>query len=284
MTGVTSRWSSTGTTGSRRGLPLLVLAFTLGPVPAGAAASPRPADVMLDDPDPGRMVLGPTAVSHPRGRFRWTISDFLVHHLDYGLTDRLQVGMQSLLPVIYVGFFPQLKLSLAAGEGRYIALHIHGGIFWPYVEPETLRSLFTGRFALYGGGVILTKVMRPFTLNVALTAYGLRYGQKEFKYVIEGYQPITLSRVYYDNYWALLPSLGAGWQVSRRVKLNLEVHLPVGDFVDVGKIWLIMYGVRAFGRETYIDLSFVLPVYPDLGEIIRYIPLGIPLASVGLQW
>ncbi len=145
------------------------------------------------------------------------------------------------------------------------------------------------------GGVLLSGMGndQPFPvywdrllLNASLSAYGLRYGERQTMTIIDEktLKPTVLSRMEYGDYWALLPGAGLGWQVARHVKLNLEVHVPLADFADVGKVWLVMYGVRAFGRETFFDLSFVLPVYPGLGNIIKYIPLGIPLASVGLQW
>jgi hypothetical protein len=210
----------------------------------------------------------------------------MINHLDYGIGDRLLVGGQALLPVIYVGFFPQLKLAKRLGDDLYGAVHVHGGIFWPYVEPDILSSQFSGRFVLYGGGLLLTKRYQRLLLNAGLSAYGLHYGYRQTKTIIDEktFQPTVLSRMDYQDYWALLPGAGLGWQVARHVKLNLEVHVPLADFSDVGKVWLIMYGVRAFGRETFFDLSFVLPVYPGLGDIIKYIPLGVPIASVGLQW
>lgn len=221
-----------------------------------------------------------------RGRFRWTISDLLINHLDYGIGERVQLGVQALLPVIYVGFFPQLKLSTRLGDELHGAVLVHGGLFWPYVEPEMLSNQFSGRFLLYGGGLLLTKCYRRLLVNASLSAYGLRYGERQTLTIIDEktFQPRVLSRMEYGDYWALLPGAGLGWQVARHVKLNLEVHVPLADFADVGKVWVVMYGVRAFGRETFFDLSFVLPVYPGLGDVIKYIPLGIPLASVGLQW
>jgi hypothetical protein len=244
-----------------------------------------PSTVQNVDPDPTRLVLGPSAVPRRAGRFRWTISDLFLHHLDYGVNEHFQVGMQALLPVLYVGFFPQLKLSARFGDELWGAAYVHGGVFWPYVEPEMIANLFSGRFALYGAGLVLTKRAGPLLINAAVAAYGLHYGQREYKFITgEAGEMTKLTRMIYGDYWAVMPSLGLGWQVARRVKLNLEVHAPLGDFSDVGKVWLIMYGVRAFGRETFFDLSFVMPVYPGIGDIIKYIPLGIPIASVGLQW
>jgi hypothetical protein len=247
---------------------------------------PRPLAVQSVDPDPTRLVLGPSAVPRRAGRFRWTISDLFLHHLDYGVGEHLQVGMQALLPVLYVGFFPQLKLSARLGDELWGAAYLHGGVFWPYVEPQMLSDQFSGRFALYGAGLLLTKRAGPVLINASVAAYGLHYGQRLTKTIIDDKTglPTILTRMDYSDYWAVMPGLGLGWQVARRVKLNLEVHAPLGDFADVGKVWLIMYGVRACGRETFFDLSFVMPIYPGLGDIIKFIPLGIPIASVGLQW
>ena len=84
-----------------------------------------------------------------------------------------------------VGFFPQLRLATRLADELYGAVHVHGGIFWPYVEPEILSNQFSGRFVLYGGGLLLTKRYRRLLLNAGLSAYGLRYGYRQTKTIID---------------------------------------------------------------------------------------------------
>jgi len=233
-----------------------------------------------------RLILSPVARPRPQANLGWGISDILFHQLDARLSERWQLGVQATLPVLWVGVFPQLRYVHPLSPNLAFGVHLSGGIFWPYLEPELLAGLFTTRFAAYGGGVYLSYQAGPVLLNAGLPVYGVRHGEREYR---QDYDPVTkkltkLSRVYFVDRWFAIPDLGLSWRVSRRVRLNLEVHVPLGDFEDVGKVWLLLYGVRVLGRGVYLDLTFLAPLCPGVSSFYSSLPLGVPMASVGLDW
>ncbi len=250
-----------------------------------AARAPAPPTPELDG-EPTRLALAPTARLRAPRELGYRVSDLLLHRIDYGLTRHLEVGCEALLPILYVGIFPVAKLGTRLSERWSGALQAIGGVFWPYAEPETIAAFFTGRFGLYGLGALATYQRGPFTLNLGVPVYGLRYGRRESKTTIPAgtTTPVIQTRMDFSNLFAVVPNAGIAVQVSRRVRLHLEAHLPLGDFADVGKLALLVYGARLSGRESFLELSFALPIYPGADELLAKIPTGIPMISTGLHW
>jgi hypothetical protein len=244
--------------------------------PAERASEPLEADTF-------RLVLSPIG-RVGRARFSWTMSDFLLHQLDYSLSEHWQLGLQAIRPVIYVGLFPQARYVRELTESLAVGFQVTGGVFWPYVELDLLKSQFTHRFFLYGGGAFVTLKTRALVLNLGLPLYGLHDGQREYRYEVDDAtkQVKELSRTYYDERFYAVPSLGASWRVARRIKLSLEAHLPLGSFDSVGKVWALLYGMRVLGQGVYFDINFLAPLFPGMADLYRTIPLGIPFVSFGL--
>lgn len=89
-----------------------------------------------------------------------------------------------------------------------------------------------------------------------------------------------------STFWAALPSIGFSRRLSRTVRLNVELYKPISPNFDVDNatVWAVLYGVRLFGDEIYGDVSFLIPIYPSAGDLLKYAPLGLPLLTFGYRW
>lgn len=236
----------------------------------------------LTDPDAARVVYGSTAFGRPRGTWNWTIYNIAYWSFDYGINDHLEVGMQTVPPIGVVAFMPHVKLTTPVGEKVALGLRLTGGVFYPYIANE-----HDWRIGIYGGGPVLTIGSRDLLLNLAVQIYGVTIAEtvtEPGRWTPTG---LTYSEITeYDNSWAITPSAGFSWRVSRRLKINAELYpvLLQDNPVENGKLWVLLYGLRIFGERIYGDLNFVIPFFPEMGEIIKYVPVGFPLLTFGFQW
>jgi hypothetical protein len=280
---------------SLRSALLVSAALAAWPSPASARDAgdelfPEPVAAARRSPSPGRpraateLVLGPTARVGRRGQLSWSATDILVNRVSYTPRAHLQLEVEALLPVLYVGVFPRVKLATSLGGGWHGALQLHGGVFWPYKEVEAIQSLFNARFALYGGGPLLTYATPRLTLNLAVPLYGVRLGQQEFAFRFQGTTPVKLTRTYFEDHFLAVPSVGASLRLGR-FSLELEAHVPLSPSYDgSGKLWLIVYGGGISIRQLRLALHFLIPACAGAGELLRYLPLGVPLLSSRLAW
>lgn len=219
----------------------------------------QPVHDALWPPDPGRhhLVFLPTAYTTPRQRASFHVVNIGYWDINYGATDNLEVGLRATPPITVVGVFPQLKLSFPF-EGGAFALHALGGFFLGYVAD------WFPRIGIVGGGPTLSVGSSTFTFNAGVEAYGVFVG--DFKG------------------GALLPYAGISKRVTRRVALGLEVVMPGyfdGDTTWLGKLGLIIYGLRIMGGSVWGDISFALPIFEGCSYLYRYLPIGIPLLGFG---
>ena len=228
----------------------------------------------LGDPDTTRVVYGPTAFGRPKGVWNWTIYNIGYWSFDYGVTDHLEIGMQTVPPIGIVAFMPNAKLSFSLGEKVALGLRAFGGVLYPYIGNDTAF-----RIGIYGGGPILSIGSPDLLLNLSVNVTGITVANRE-EYGAQQDETV------HNTVWAVTPNLGFGWRLSRRVKLNAELFLPLTENnpVSNGKLWVLLYGIRIFSRRIYGDVSFVIPFWPDMGEVMKYLPIGFPLLSFGFQW
>ena len=232
----------------------------------------------LTDPDATRVVYGPTAFGRKKGVWNWTIYNIAYWNFDYGVTDYLEVGLQTAPPIGFVAFMPHLKLTTRLGEKAALGLRLFGGVIYPYIDNDD-----EWRGAIYGGGPVLSIGSPDLLLNLAVNVNGLTAGWENSVYHFAA--PDT-TETKHETIWAVTPTVGFGWRVARRVKLNAELYIPLTEDSPVGngKLWILLYGVRIFGEHIYGDVSFVIPFWPDMSEIMKYIPIGFPLLTFGSQW
>jgi hypothetical protein len=245
------------------------------PLPAKAAPPSR-----LTDPDPTRVVYGPTAFGRRANTYNWTIYNVGYWIFDYGINDHVEIGMNTIPPVGLLAFMPHIKLSTRINEMAAVGLYLAGGVFYPYVENDD-----EFRAGIYGGGPMLTIGSPDLLLNVGLSVYGVTVAGIEREWIsAPGGPGYETSGTKYEHNWSITPNVGFGWRLAKRIKLNAELFVPVIDHEQSGKIWVLLYGLRFFGERIYGDVNFVLPFFEDMWEIMKYAPIGFPLLTFGLQW
>jgi hypothetical protein len=211
--------------------------------------------------DPGRnhLIFFQTAYTTPRRKVSVQIVDLGYWDINYGVTDNLELGLRATPPITVVGFFPQLKLSFPF-EGGAFSLHAMGGVFLPYVGD------YSPTIGLAGGGPTLSLGGGTFIFNVGVAAYGIFSG--DFRGGV------------------LLPYAGVSKRVSRYVSLNLEVAMPGyfdRDYTWMGRLGLILYGIRIMGPTVWGDIAFALPIFEGCSFMYHYLPVGIPLLGFGFS-
>lgn len=251
---------------------------------AGAPAATEQVDpkiappAELTDPDATRVVYGPTAFGRKKGVWNWTIYNIAYWNFDYGVTDYLEVGLQTVPPIGIVAFMPHLKLTTRLGEKAALGLRLFGGVIYPYIDNDG-----DWRGAIYGGGPVLSIGSPDLLLNLAVNVNGLTYGEtRERDYWFAGSDSETI----HESIWAVTPTVGFGWRIAKRVKINAELYIPLTEESPVGngQLWILLYGVRIFGEHIYGDVNFVIPFWPDMSEVMKYVPIGFPLLTFGAQW
>ncbi|MEE8408730.1 MAG: hypothetical protein V3T05_03915 [Myxococcota bacterium] len=231
-----------------------------------------------------RLVLGSTATTRSAGELGWQISNIMMHEIQYGLTDDLQIGMRTAVPAVYVAAFPTLTWGTDLSDTLRFGAELTAGALWPYMTVKEIEAVFTGRAVVAGGGPALTWVSGDLTLNVGVPVYFARYGHKEFRTQIVDSSPMTISRIEFSNYVVALPHAGAVYRVSDGLRLHAEALYPLGNVDNVGRVAVFFYGLRVVVDRAYVDLTFALPVYPGALSLYKLLPAGVPLVAFGVMF
>jgi hypothetical protein len=232
----------------------------------------------LTDPETTRLVYGPTAHGREKGVWSWTIYNVGYWNFDYGLTDHLEIGMQTVPPIGVLAFMPHMKLTTRLGEKAAIGVRLFGGVVYPYIQNDDDL-----RIGVFGGAPVLTIGDPDLLFNISVLVAGMVMAENESRWY--GFGPST-EETEYTKGWSAMPNVGLSWRFARRLKLNLELYVPLMDDHPVGnaKLWVLLYGLRFFGDSIYGDVSFAMPFWPDMGEVMKYVPTGFPLLTFGFQW
>jgi hypothetical protein len=251
-------------------LTCLVLVTALGaPVSALAQAevsasgtSVTPAEGRrARDASSNRGLVFPVAETTPEGDVELSSYELVLLTVAYGVTDRLQLSLTSVLPIIEgQPFFAWLT-------GKYAAYRDDTLVFSP---------LLSFNFFSAGGESLLLLTVGSL-LDVILGERGqaaLSFGLTgSFLLVDPSAHEADLDT--FDNSGILL-NVGASWEVASFVKLLFEIMVPAaiidGEF-DVAEGVLISYGVRFFSEMLAGDIGFIRPVHADIED--EFI-LGIP--------
>ena len=242
--------------------------------PRGATPPSR-----LADPETTRLVYGPTAHGREKGVWSWTIYNVGYWNFDYGLSDHVEIGMQTVPPVGVLAFMPHMKLTTRLGEKAAIGVRLFGGVVYPYIQNDDDL-----RIGVFGGAPVLTIGDSDLLFNISVLVAGMVMAETKTMYLSFGTS--TTEETEYTKGWSAMPNVGLSWRFARRLKLNLELYVPLMDDHPVGnaKLWVLLYGLRFFGESIYGDVSFAMPFWPDMGEVMKYVPTGFPLLTFGFQW
>jgi hypothetical protein len=216
----------------------------------------------LEDPEATRVIWGLTALGREPGEGSWNIFNLGVWDFDYGVNENLQIGITTMVPIVFFAAVPHVKFNVPINDNVNFAINTTAGGLICYIGS---CDLFV---AVYGGGPILSIGTPKMLFNLNFPILGVTTND--------------------DTDWLAIPSIGFAAQLSRRVKINLELYCPIAGFMDngigKGEFWLLLYGIRIFGEKIYGDISFALPIFEHMGDILEYTPFGFPLLGFGFQW
>jgi hypothetical protein len=213
--------------------------------------------------EPSRLVFGSSAVPREAGTGAWTSFNLGVHGFEHALTDNLELGFTTVLPIGLYAAIPSVKLTFPLGDRVHFGVTASGGV--------------AGVYAGDGGGGAAGVVGGPI----------VSVGDERLAFT--GAVDVFAGETYATGgdevgSWGVLPRVGVSSRLSKLVRLNLEVVSPLGPEFDNGRNWGVLYGVRLFGDELFGDINFFIPVFDGAEDILKYAPLGLPLLSFGYNW
>jgi len=243
------------------GFALVFVALPATGAAQQARSSPQALSARHLDAHADRVILVPTAETHPQGTLFGTVYELLIPSIGYAVTDRMQASITGLTD-LENGF---LELNLKANVLRSRALRIALATSADYIAGDDDGELLFGR----AGGTAQICFDLPCRSSLSLHAMA----------------------VLHDELATILPiGLGAGFtaQVTRALSLLIEYSALVNaarefEFVDL-PLYLVGYGLRLALRPSWsLELSFLRSMEsdselrvgaPDLFEVI-----GVPFVA-----
>ena len=197
-------------------IALLVFASCLTSAIATAAPPDSSSGEWPEDPNPTRLIIGPTARSLDRGKVYIDSFGISVPFVQIGITDRISIGAGT--PLIIPGVTP-------------------GEVFW--LTPKA--QIFRGDRTQASVGLL--------HIQVHGDASGIAYGVMT-RGTADGAVTLGLGRTYHagDHTGAALVLVGGEKRVSPRVKLLTENYLSAGG-------GLVNGGIRLIRRNASVDLA-----------------------------
>jgi hypothetical protein len=198
-----------------------------------------------------RVVLFPTAETHPQGSFFISSYELVLIQLGYALTDDFQMSALFLPPIVRdqpFFFSPTFKLNVVRSDHGNVALL--GGFDFVIDDDD---GTVLGRLGAAGQLCVDVACDSSVTLNAhGWTELGERQGT------------IVL--------------LGAGGLFRASELVSLMIEPSYGLLLQDGEVntpegFLLSYGVRLSGKQFGFDLTFVRPFVEDISDELI---LGIP--------
>jgi hypothetical protein len=226
-----------------------------------------------------RMLWGPTAHAVRAGESSWSFLNILGWIFSYGIRDDLELSVLTAPPVGGFVAIPSLRYHFGNDTARF-ALVAQGGGLIPYIE--NVPGLW-----LAGGGAVGSFGGKETFFNVSFFGYGAGVAEKSSVRVYDSTSGIdtSTSRRRLKSTGFLLGSMGGNFKVSKALRIILEGYLPilVADRKPIQSAG-ILYGVRIRGERMYGDISFLIPIFDGAEDLLKVIPLGLPLLSFGVTW
>lgn len=216
----------------------------------------------VEDPASSRVIYGPTALPNTHvKKFRLTSFNLGLWNLDYAANENLNIGIETAPPfgVFLLGVKARYNVKLS--ENVHLGVQGNGGVLGVLSDRGDSVSY-------YGGGPMLTIGDHRKSITFSALTYGAAHG--------------------HNSWHVTLPGLGGSFQISDRVKFNLEgysfiTHNGPSKFRKAGAL---LYGVRVFSEtgSVYGDINFLIPIYKGMGDLLEFMPIGIPVLGFGFAW
>jgi len=230
--------------------------------------------------DSTRVVYAPTAVGREKGEVGLTVYDLALYDIEYGLFKHLEVGLYVAAPITFVAFAPHAKLWSRLSPSATLALNASGDFIFPYLENDRGQQWW-----ILSAGPLLTLGSSKTYFNLGVNMSGTN--SPIHRGLIEGFvSPSSKqsSQDYDKPWWFISPSIGAVLRVSAKVSLMFQAEMFIAQSAGLIKFSPVSYGLRFHGKHVVLDAAFVLPVYKDMWEIVKYCPIGFPLITISKTW
>jgi hypothetical protein len=215
---------------------------------------------------PGRMGLYESALMPREGHGAWTSINLGLHRFDYAVSDHVQLGVTTLVPIGVFAALPEIKVGGELMDNLHLAVTARvGGVLGP--EGDLVIT--------YGGNALLTYGNEDYHLTAGLHAYGANFPERGTA-----------------TGWIVHPSLGG---VIRMADFAL-FHVDVGPAIlgvsghevmdapsqdDSINLFAVKYGVRFHGDNCFGDVAFLVPGVEEWSEMASILPLGLPSLTFG---
>ncbi len=219
-----------------------------------------------------RIVASKTAIPPSKGSFTATGYGFGIWELTGSVTDNLQLGLVTMVPVGYEMFIPKISYSGEIAEELYLGTGIFGGAFFSFMDNDTLGTPLGLHFAF-------TKVWNDkHVLNLFL-ANAIGWGKNDN------------GQMEFSDLMLLQPAIGYQLRFRSSWTFNIDIQIPVildlenhehtsSDNLTV----LVFYGFRGHSELLFGDIGFIMPLSKRfIRSTLKYAPLGLPYFSLGFE-
>lgn len=225
----------------------------------------------FQDPSPSSVGFMDSAVLPDRGFLQWRSDNLLGQQLTVSLTDFLELGAFTILPVGVAGIVPRAKIGVQLHDLVSVSVTGVGGFLKPLVSLETSGML-------YAAGAMAHVTLTTELVHVSLINRFLFIG-------------ITGTPRLDQEFWAYQPALGASVRVTDFLRLAVEAGALIHQAhfanrrgpnrFEPGDSWIIQYGGHLHGEHWFLDLSFIVPVLGKWSQLNEVLPIGLPILSIG---
>lgn len=205
--------------------------------------------------DPGHTFYFPTAIQKPTGTFAMKGYYFGIWDFEYTPSPNVSFGATTAVPIGVMVLAPFVKVTGEVAPELHLGVYASGGFVRAFSIPDS-----TDGAAYFQAGPLFTvgDESRAFTLGfLTQTTTG---SSDKLRFTLNA-----------SGYYSFTP----------RFKGILETYVPFSGDEHYG---LLGYGIRYGGENISADVGFVIPFYDGMGDLLRYIPLGIPFVSLNLAW
>ena len=238
----------------------ILTATILSLFPLLATASPLE-DRASADASASRGILIPTAETIGAGKLTVTDFEILFVNATYGVTDDLQLGVTTILPL----FADMPTFGIFSGKAKLQETES----FQVSVQPSISVMGTDGAY----GGTLGVQALADFVLDdegkwVLTLSENNMFAWGDGEFISDGF--------------AFTIGASVQGQISTKIKLIAEVFTPgvvpfEGNAELFGEAAGFGYGVRFFGEGLSGDITFLRPLDPSLAGDLR---LGLPLLSI----
>lgn len=189
--------------------------------------------------------------------------------IQYGVTDKIHIGVQTVIPAMIYGFVPTFRFHTDINENFSIGGGLIAGIGGMFGVGDAMV------FPI-GGSVELSYRKNNHILNLSFMTGSFGYNFDSDSGFADGA--------------VLIPDIGYRYAFNPNWSFQAEVLFPIwvdddGEPMDLDSFTVpILYGFRVHGEMLFGEFGFMFPASKWFKEHMwKYAPLGFPYISLGFH-